>query len=168
MSPTGTSDGADAVLVRAAEAEVLTSDPAGSITLLADSDTSGGALTSNRALLREGSVGAPPHYHTRCTELFFVLGGSLQVLTGERVLTLAEGDQLLVPPRLAHAFAPAPGSDADILVVFAPGMARFDYYRLLDRLQRGEASPQDVLDSQERFDNHYIDSPVWREARATA
>lgn len=44
----------------------------------------------------------------------------------------------------------------------SPGTARFDYYRLLDRVHRGEADPQEIADSQDRFDNHYVDSPVWR------
>ncbi len=54
-----------------------------------------------------------------------------------------------------------------MLFVFAPGVPRFDYYRLLDRVHRGEASPREILDSQERFDNHYVDSPIWRRARST-
>ena len=154
-----------AVLVRAAEAEVLADGPASSITLLADSGNTGGALTSNRATLRRGSAGAPPHYHTRASELFFVLGGSLRVLVGEEVLVLKEGDFLVVPPRVPHAFAPAPGAEADVLIVFGPGMARFDYYRLLDRAHRGEASAEEIPASGERFDNHYVDSPIWRRAR---
>jgi hypothetical protein len=27
-----------------------------------------------------------------------------------------------------------------------------------------QASPQEILDSQEHFDNHFLDSPIWREA----
>lgn len=57
---------------------------------------------------------------------------------------------------------PAPGAQADILFTFTPGMARFDYLRLLGRVMRGEASPQEIADSSERFDNHYVDSPLWR------
>lgn len=154
-----------AVLVRAAEAEVLADGPQSLITLLADSGDTGGALTSNRATLRQGSDGAPPHYHTRTSELFFVLGGSLRVLLGERVLVLEEGDFLVVPPRVAHAFAPAPGAETDVLIVFSPGVARFDYYRLLDRVNKGEASAAEITASGERFDNHYVDSPAWRRAR---
>ncbi|MEU8297824.1 cupin domain-containing protein [Micromonospora sp. NPDC048909] len=153
--------GSRAVLVRAADAEVLASDPASVISLLADTTDTGGALTSNRSLLRDGTAGAPPHYHAASEELFFVLGGALRMLLGEDVVTLTEGDFLLVPRGLPHAFAPAPGQDADILVVFVPGTARFDYYRLLDRVHRGEATWQDVADSQERFDNHYVASPHW-------
>ncbi|MCC5580363.1 cupin domain-containing protein [Microtetraspora sp. AC03309] len=153
------------VLVRAAEADVLADGPTSIITLLADSDVTGGALTANRATLHRGSEGAPPHYHRRASELFFVLDGSLQALAGERVHTLERGDLLIVPPLLPHAFAPTRGEEADLLVVFTPGMDRFDYYRLLERVYRGEADPKEIRETSERFDNHYVDSPAWAHAR---
>ncbi|MCP2169911.1 cupin domain-containing protein [Goodfellowiella coeruleoviolacea] len=159
-------NGQAAVLVRAGQAERLTDGPGSLITLFADSDSTGGVLTSNRATLGREAAGTPVHFHTRATEFFFVLDGALQVLAGEQLLTLHQGDFLTVPPRLPHAFAPAPGATADVLVLFSPGMARFDYYRLLDRVNRGEASPAEIAASSERYDNHYVDSPIWREARA--
>src|SRR5690349_1589688 len=67
-------------LVRAAQAEVLDSDPASVITLLLDPEHTGGALTSNRTLLKNGTTGAPPHLHTGSGELFFVLDGALEML----------------------------------------------------------------------------------------
>lgn len=146
---------------RAAAVDVLTGDPGSVLTLLADPEHTGGALTANRSLLRAGSAGAPPHLHRRSAEMFYLLDGALDVLVDEDVTTLGPGDLLVVPAGTAHAFAPAAGSDADVLVVFTPGTARFDYYRLLDDLHRGTASAQDVLDSQQRFDNHYVDDPVW-------
>ncbi|WP_191245215.1 cupin domain-containing protein [Amycolatopsis deserti] len=145
-------------LIRATEAEVLADAPGSRITLLTDTDT----LTSNRATFEPGATGAPPHFHTKATEVFFVLSGRLTVLFDDEVVTLGEGDFLTVPPRVPHAFAPAPGSAADVLVTFTPGMDRFDYYRLLDRVNRGEADPREIRESQERYDNHYVDSPVWR------
>ena len=152
-------------LVRATEAELLDGDPNGTITLLADPDATGGRLTSNRSTFRNGADGAPPHYHNDSAELFFVISGSLQVLVGEQVTTLEEGDLLVVPPGVAHGFAAAPRADADVLFVFTPGTARFDYYRLLDRAHRGEASWQEIADTQDRFDNHYVDSPIWVQTR---
>ncbi|MEU1127491.1 cupin domain-containing protein [Streptomyces sp. NPDC005899] len=151
------------VLTRHAEAETC-ADPSSVMTLLADSDGSGGGCTSYRSTFAEGAVGAPAHFHTRASELFFVLGGALRVLVGEEVTVLREGDFLLVPPRTPHAFAAAPGSTADVLFVFTPGMGRFDYLRLLGRVMRGEADPKEIAESAERFDNHYVDSPVWRAA----
>lgn len=148
-----------AALVRATDAEVLA---ASGITLLADADVTGGKLTSNRSVFREGSDGAPPHFHTQAAELFFVLDGSLDVLLGEEIVTLHKSDFLMVPPNLPHAFAPTKGAAAGVLFVYTPGKARFEYYRLLERLYTGEASVREIIDSQETYDNHYFESPVWQ------
>jgi quercetin dioxygenase-like cupin family protein len=158
----------NALITRSNEAEILDSDPNSVLALLADSGTTGGALTSNRTTFRHGANGAPPHFHTRASELFFVLSGSLQVLVDDGLITLGTGDTLVVPPNTPHAFGATAGEDADVLFVFTPGMDRFDYYRLLDRVQRGEADPKEIGASQERFDNHYVNSPVWRQARSAS
>lgn len=156
------------VLVRADAAEVLEDGPLSNITLLTDSDTTDGAVTTNRALLKPGSPGAPSHFHTRATETFFVLDGTLRVLADDQIVTLEKGDMIAVPPGTPHAFAPAPGTYADLLVIFTPGMDRFDYYRLLEQVYRGEATVADIQASSERFDNHYVESPVWRSALSDA
>lgn len=152
-------------LVRAAEAETLTGDPGGVITLLADASATGGVLNSHRSTFRDGYDGAPPHYHERSAELFFVLAGALEVLLGEEIVVLGEGDFLVVPPGVPHAFAAAHGSDADVLFVFSPGVERFEYYRLLDRVHRGDGSWQEISETQDEFDNHYVQSAVWQQAR---
>ena len=52
-------------------------------------------------------------------------------------------------------------------ITFAPAaLDRFGYFRLADRVIKGQASPQEILDSQERFDNHFVDVAAWREAQA--
>lgn len=148
------------VLVRAEEAEKVGRAPAVA-TLLADVSTTGGILSTTRTRLGVGADGAPPHFHTGSAEMFFVLGGKLEILVGEEIVTVTEGDLLVVPPLTTHAFRAAPGSTADVLLVFIPGVERFDYFRLLDKVAQGEATMQDVLESQERFDNHFVESPVW-------
>jgi len=150
------------ILVTAAAAEVLADGPTSTITLLADSDATNGSLTVNRSYFHKGSPGAPPHFHTKITESFFVISGALQVLTGEEIVTLYAGDLLVVPPHLPHAFAPAPGEEADALFTFTPGIARFDYYRLLQSVYQGEADPSEIKAGSEQYDNHYSDSPIWR------
>ncbi|MBQ1160781.1 cupin domain-containing protein [Streptomyces sp. A73] len=161
MSATNTPPAA--VLTRHAEAETC-ADPSSVITLLADSDSPAGGFTSYRSTFAQGGAGAPAHFHTRASELFFVISGALQVLVGEEVTFLREGDFLAVPPHIPHAFAAAPGCEADVLFVFTPGMGRFDYLRLLGRVMRGEADPKEIAESSEHFDNHYVDSPAWRAA----
>ncbi|HLS77921.1 MAG TPA: cupin domain-containing protein [Nocardia sp.] len=151
------------VLVRSADAATLQDGALSLITLLADAGDTGGALTANKASLAKGSPGAPAHFHTKATEMFLVLEGSARFLLGDTVVRLERGDFLTVPPTVPHAFAPAPGAEAELLVVFTPGMHRFDYYRLLERVYRGQATVQEIRDSSQTYDNHYVDSPVWRE-----
>lgn len=154
-------DGSPALIARAADAERL--DLGGTtMTLLADAGTSDGVVNANRTVLPPRTAGPPPHYHTRSAELFFVLGGALRALTGDQVVTLDEGDFLLVPRTMPHAFATSEDAGADVLIVFTPALAeRFEYFRLGERVLKGQASPQEILDSQDRFDNHFVDSPQW-------
>lgn len=148
------------LLVHAYDAESLSDGPTSLITLLAESGGEG-AVTANRATLQPGSPGAPPHFHTIATELFYVLNGHGHILAGDTVHNVSTGDFLLVPPHTPHAFAPAPGHHVELLVVFTPGHARFDYYRLLERVYQGNADPTEIPASSERFDNHYTQSTPW-------
>lgn len=150
-------------LVRSADAEVLDGDPGAIITLLADAGDTGGVLTAHRSEFRSGGEGAPPHTHTQASELFLVVDGALRVLVDQEITVLRTGDLLVVPPNVPHAFEAAPGHDADVLFVLAPARERFAYYRLLDRVHRGQGDWSEVGATQERFDNHYVDSPAWRE-----
>lgn len=81
------------------------------------------------------------------------------------MINLTRHDLVVVPPGLTHAFAAAADSDAELLAVFTPGTARFDYYRLLDQAHRGGARWDQVTETQERFDNHYVDNPFWQNGR---
>ncbi|MFG2220021.1 cupin domain-containing protein [Streptomyces sp. NPDC048685] len=159
-----TSNAQGGILVRDAEAELLGSADS-TVRLFADASTTGGAVSAQRVTLTAGTDGASPHRHTGSAELFFVLGGRLQALAGDSVITADEGDFLLVPPGLPHAFAAEPDAGADVLIVITPGVERFDYFRLLDRVSKGTADPRELLDSQERFDNFFVESATWQRAR---
>lgn len=154
-----------AVVVRAADAETLTTAGA-TVRLLADSSTTGGALSTQRVALAEGADGAVPHTHRLSSELFYVLSGSVDVLTGDRVLTGTQGDLVVVPPNLPHAFAATPGHAAELLIVITPGIERFDYFRHLSRIAHGEQPAESLLELQEHYDTHFLVSPPWRAARA--
>jgi quercetin dioxygenase-like cupin family protein len=153
------------LLVRHDEAEQLGSTP-DTMTLLADVSQTGGHLSTNRASLGRGHDGATPHFHTSSAEMFFMLDGELEILQGNEVVTVRTGDMLFVPPHTTHAFGATSRSAADVLIVFTPGVERFEYFRMIDRIRRGEASPAEILAAQDRFDNHFVDSATWRAARA--
>ena len=154
----------EAVVVREVDAEVLGMAPV-TARLLADGGVTGGALSVMRTSLGEGANGALPHTHTQSAELFYVLDGRVQILTGDQVVPATEGDVAVVPPNMAHAFAAAPGHAAELLIVLAPGIERFGYFRLLERLAKGEASLDDLMASQDLYDNHFLESPAWQAAR---
>jgi mannose-6-phosphate isomerase-like protein (cupin superfamily) len=158
-------DGRNALLARGDEAEVL--DSGSNVNrLLADADTTDGAISANRLLLRAGVDGPPPHYHANSAEIFFVIAGGLEALAGDRLVTLDQGDFLVIPRNMPHAFAAPAGVESDVLILFAPGLQdRFEYFRLVDRVQRGQASPHEILATQDRFDNHFLDRPTWRQSR---
>lgn len=145
------------VLVRSTDAEVLEYS---GVTLLADTAATGGELTSHRSIFRAGKDGAPPHTHQHASELFYLLDGALRVLVGEEIVTLRTGDFLLVPPNVAHAFEAAE-TDAEVLFVLTSAKPRFDYYRLLEQVYRGEVDPAELAATQDLYDNHYVSSPAW-------
>jgi quercetin dioxygenase-like cupin family protein len=149
-------------LIRATDAEILAKS---GVTLLADTEDTGGVLTSHRSVFRAGTDGAPPHFHAKASELFYVLSGSLSVLVDETVTTLHSGDLLVVPPKVPHAFAAGPDQDAEVLFVLTQATPRFDYYRLLERVYRGEVDPRELSETQDLYDNHYAESPAWSASR---
>jgi len=147
-------------IVRAANAEVL-GVPNVKVTLLADSSATGGALSTVRVSLERGADGARPHRHEKSAEMFYILDGRVQVLSGEDVVSAEAGDVIVVPPRLPHAFAAQRSCNAEILIVIAPGVERFEYFRQLTRIARGEEPPENLRDVQELYDNYFLSSPEW-------
>lgn len=150
-----------AVLTRGAEAETVGAG-ANRTWLVADAEHTGGVMNVVRTTLGAGVDGPPPHYHRNSPEMFYLLDGALRVLTGDEVVTVEKGDYLLIPPLMPHAWAAPRETGADVLIVKAPGTNRFDYFRLADRIRRGEAEPQEILATAERFDNVFVDNAAWR------
>ena len=154
-----------AVLVRAADAEVIGFPPQ-TVRLLADSSSTGGHLSTQRVTLAGGADGANPHHHASSAELFYVLSGSVQLLAGDRVHVAGEGDLAVVPPGLPHAFAAAPACDADLLIVITPGVERFEYFRHLARVGSGAQPRESLLEVQALYDTFFGESPAWQQARS--
>ncbi|MGV9820689.1 cupin domain-containing protein [Nocardia xishanensis] len=129
--------------------------------LLIDANETGGSVSSLEVTMDRGADGAAPHYHTKSDELFYVAEGEIQVLAGDKIVTVGAGGALVVPKLMPHAFGASPESSARLLIALMPGVERFEYFRLLDRLGRGEATLADLAASQEEFDNHFVDAPQW-------
>ena len=151
-------------VTRSADAETL-GVATGKVRLLVDSSATDGALSTVRVTLEKGADGARPHRHDRSAEMFYVLEGSLRVLCGPEVLSAEAGDVIVVPPRMPHAFSTQRGSMADLLIVIAPGVERFEYFRQLSRIARGQEPPESLRDVQQLYDTYFLNSPEWEAAQ---
>ncbi|WP_228001533.1 cupin domain-containing protein [Nocardia australiensis] len=130
-----------------------------------DSNEAGGAVSHLEVSMDTGADGAAPHFHTKSDELFYVADGELQVLAGDEIVTVGAGGSIVVPRLMPHAFGATPNSSARILIALMPAVERFGYFRLLDRLARGDATFEDLVASQDKFDNHFVDAPTWWQER---
>ena len=88
--------------------------------------------------------------------MFYVLDGVAQFLSGTEVIRAEPGDVIVVPPGLAHAFSAERGHAAELLIVIAPGVERFEYFRKLTRIARGEEPLESLRDVQELYDTYFL------------
>lgn len=146
-----------APLVRDRDREIVSTATGNRTGLVLDSDATGGAVSVLSVYLPQGANGAAPHLHTRSTELFYVVSGRLEILE--------QGDTLLVPRLMPHAFGATGNSDVNVLTVLSPGVQRFDYFRLLDRIVHQQADISELQAAQETYDNHFVESAVWAQGR---
>jgi quercetin dioxygenase-like cupin family protein len=148
------------------DAETLRTGPV-TMRLLIDAEQAHGAVSTLEVTMDRGADGAAPHFHTLSSELFYVADGELQLMAGERILTLGAGGSAVVPKTTIHAFGATPDSGARILIALMPGVQRFAYFRLLERIARGEATLDELAASQDEYDNHFVDAPRWWQERNT-
>lgn len=133
------------------------------IALLADASATGGAASVQRVHLPAGADGASPHFHTRSTEVFYVIDGALDMLVDDQLVVVEEGGLAVIPPNTVHAFAAGPEASATALIVLTPGVERFGYFRLLRDVASGVSTAPDLVAAQDEYDNHFVDSPAWSE-----
>jgi Uncharacterized conserved protein, contains double-stranded beta-helix domain len=65
-------------------------------------------------------MGVPRHTHTREDETYYVLAGELEVIVGDKVFTLREGDTLIAPRDLPHQLRNSGNTENHYLLMFSP------------------------------------------------
>jgi mannose-6-phosphate isomerase-like protein (cupin superfamily) len=79
--------------------------------------------------------GADPHFHKTFSESFYVLEGSVRLFDGHGWIDAEKGDFLYVPQGGIHAFSNESGEPARMLILFAPGAPREEYFRELEEIR---------------------------------
>jgi mannose-6-phosphate isomerase-like protein (cupin superfamily) len=124
--------------VRAAGSEPdLTYATGGTVHYLATGEATSGRFGLYRWEMAAEPSGPTPHFHRTLSESFYVLSGVVRLYDGQRWLDAAPGDFLYVPEGGIHAFRNESGEPASMLILFAPGAPREDYFETLARVGRG-------------------------------
>lgn len=100
-------------------------------------------------------VGGPgPHFHRGYSESFYVLDGTVEFHDGDDWKPAGTGDFLHIPPGAIHGFRNVEGVPASMLLLFAPGAPREEYFAGLTSL--GSMGEAEMLDFFLRHDNHWL------------
>lgn len=100
--------------------------------------------------------GPGPHFHKTMTESFFILSGTVTIFDGKEWRETSAGDYLHVPAGGLHGFRNESGERASMLLHFAPGAPREDYFETLARLASGETMTEAEHDEfMRRHDNYW-------------
>jgi len=127
------------------------------ILVKADERGTAGAYRLMESTVPAGGSGAPPHYHGRAEEGFYVLDGALRMRLGERDLTAPAGSFVLVPRGVLHSFDNQGAVPARYLVIWSPAEAG-RYFEELSELERsagGEPSQEAIGLLRKKYDFVY-------------
>ncbi|MGJ4092075.1 cupin domain-containing protein [Corynebacterium macclintockiae] len=133
--------------------------------LLVDASDAKGNVSVQNIQLFDGGEGAVPHYHRTSCEFFYVTKGELEFWEDGQIHQLGAGDCALVLPGVPHAFGAAKGSNADVLVTIAPGVERFEYFRILGGIMSGKVPEDELARRENEFDTYFVDAQDWRAHR---
>lgn len=102
-------------------------------------------LTNGSLSLMEASVppggGPVPHTHAHEDEIFYLLSGELEFLSGERTFIAGPGDVVFIPRTLPHRFRNVGVSAAKMLFLYTPGGSEGLFLEIGDEPQPGQQAP---------------------------
>ncbi|MBY9068318.1 cupin domain-containing protein [Hyphomonas sp. WL0036] len=130
-------------LVRAATGHAV-DNPFHPVRLLLSSEESAGDVTVYEFLLPPRSPGSPPHTHSLEDEYFFVVSGTLDVLSNGQVLRLNPGDFAALNRGHAHMFWN--GSDAPTELIMITTGGSFETFMNGAGPRIAEAKPESAED----------------------
>ena len=128
-----------ATIRRADRTPELLNPGGGAAHYLATGATTGGAFGLYRWEMGPGRSGPDPHFHRSISESFYVLSGTIRIYDGTRWVDTVPGDFVHVPEGGVHGFRNESGEPASMLLHFAPGAPREDYFETLADAGRREA-----------------------------
>jgi quercetin dioxygenase-like cupin family protein len=143
---TGDTGEASATLRRHDQPPELVQSNGGAVHYLATDATTAGEFGLYRWDFGTGPSGPDPHFHRTISESFFILSGVVSVYDGKDWVDAHPGDFLFVPEGGVHGFKNASeGATASMLILFAPGAPREEYFETLAALRKGKKLSEEEL-----------------------
>ncbi|MDI1288348.1 MAG: cupin domain-containing protein [bacterium] len=125
----------------------------GTCEYLATGDQTGGTFGLYRWTFGPDLSGPEPHFHRSITESFYVLSGEIELYDGTGWKAGHPGDFMFVPEGGIHGFR---GSDhASVLVMFAPGAPREDYFETLAGIAENPMTEEERTEFMLRHDTYW-------------
>ncbi|MER5394364.1 cupin domain-containing protein [Saccharopolyspora sp. NPDC002686] len=121
---------------------------------LSTTASTGGEYGLYRVDMGPESAGPSTHFHKAMSESFFVLSGTMRLFDGERWIDATSGDYLYVPVGGLHAFRNESGEPASMLMLFAPGAPREEYFEGITEL--GSLSDEERAEFFHRHDSFFV------------
>jgi quercetin dioxygenase-like cupin family protein len=134
----------------------LTYHTGGTVHYLATGASTNGEFGLYRWDFAPTASGPDPHFHKTISESFFILSGAVRLYDGKQWIDATAGDFLFVPEGGIHAFKNESGERASMLLLFAPGAPREDYFETLAEVGRGR-----VLSEEERIEFYLRHDTYW-------
>lgn len=102
--------------------------------------------------------GPGPHFHKTFSESFYVLDGTVRLYNGEKWVDGTKGDFIYVPEGGIHAFRNESDEAAAMLILFAPGAPRENYFKELAEVADSgrELSHEEWIDLFTRHDQYNL------------
>ena len=135
----------------------LTYPSGGTAHYLATGESTGGQFGLYRWEMAAAPSGPQPHFHRTISESFYVLSGTIRLYDGTAWIDGRPGDFLFVPEGGLHAFRNESGEPASMLILFAPGAPREDYFETTARMAGGL-----VLSDEEKAAFYVRHDTYWR------
>jgi mannose-6-phosphate isomerase-like protein (cupin superfamily) len=102
-------------------------------------------------------TGPDPHFHKTISESFYILSGTVRLYDGTKWVDATPGDFLFVPEGGIHGFRNESGEPASMLLLFAPGAPREDYFETLADAARREAlTEEEWVEFYLRHDTYWL------------
>lgn len=142
-----------------ADHPLVSNGPTSSLRMIAPGKVTAGRFGLLEYRCAPHTPGAAPHYHSTFSESFYVLSGELTVYHSGRWETFGPGDFALVHEGGAHGFRNDGDAEAAFLILFAPGIARENFFLEMAEIRRSGRvlTPEELTAFYARHDQVMVD-----------